>query len=50
MIKYNRWYSPWLMVIPALAVLLVFNVWPAINTVFLSFTNVRQISGGTSSA
>lgn len=46
MIKYNRWFSPWLMVLPAFVLLLIFSIWPALNTVFLSFTNVRQLSGG----
>jgi multiple sugar transport system permease protein len=46
MIKYNRWFSPWLMVLPAFVLLLLFSIWPALNTVFLSFTNVRQLSGG----
>ncbi len=38
---------PWVLVIPALAWLLVFNLWPSINTVILSFTNAKPIGGGT---
>ena len=45
--RYNRWFTPWVLVIPALAWLLVFNLWPSINTVILSFTNARPIGGGT---
>jgi multiple sugar transport system permease protein len=44
--RYNRWFTPWVLVIPALAWLLVFNLWPSINTVILSFTNARPIGGG----
>jgi multiple sugar transport system permease protein len=42
----NRWFTPWVLVIPALAWLLVFNLWPSINTVILSFTNAKPIGGG----
>ena len=42
----HRWYTPWLLVLPALAVLGVFSLWPAINTLFLSFTNVQTLAGG----
>jgi ABC-type sugar transport system permease subunit len=45
--KYHRWYAPWALVTPALLFLLVFSIWPAINTVFLSFTSVRQLTGGS---
>jgi multiple sugar transport system permease protein len=34
------------LVVPALAWLLVFNLWPSINTVILSFTNARPLGGG----
>jgi ABC-type sugar transport system permease subunit len=44
--RYHRWYTPWLLLIPALAVVATFSIWPAINTGILSFTNVRQITGG----
>ncbi|MDX6280723.1 MAG: putative chitobiose transport system permease protein [Kribbellaceae bacterium] len=45
--RYHRWFTPWVLVIPALAWLLVFNLWPSINTVILSFTNAKPIGGGT---
>jgi multiple sugar transport system permease protein len=44
--RYHRWFTPWVLVVPALAWLLVFNLWPSINTVILSFTNARPIGGG----
>lgn len=45
--KYHKWYAPWVLVAPALVFLLVFSLWPAVNTVFLSFTDVRQLTGGS---
>ena len=42
----HRWYTPWLLVLPALAVLGVFSLWPAVNTLFLSFTDVQTLTGG----
>lgn len=42
----HRFYTPWLMILPALAFLGVFSLWPALNTLLLSFTNVHTLSGG----
>jgi multiple sugar transport system permease protein len=42
----HAWYSPWLLCLPALFFLLVFNLWPSANGVFLAFTNVKPLSGG----
>ena len=42
----HRWYTPWLLILPALAFLGVFSLWPAINTLLLSFTNVHTLTGG----
>jgi putative chitobiose transport system permease protein len=44
--RYHRWFTPWVLVVPALAWLLVFSLWPSINTVILSFTDARPIGGG----
>lgn len=44
--KSHRSYTPWLLVLPALAVLGVFSLWPAVNTLLLSFTNVHALTGG----
>nr|BFF17632.1 hypothetical protein GCM10025730_11530 [Promicromonospora thailandica] len=42
----HAWFTPWLLVAPALVFLLAFNLWPTANVVFLAFTNVRVLSGG----
>jgi ABC-type sugar transport system permease subunit len=42
----HRWYTPWLLVVPALAFLGTFSLWPAINTLLLSFTDVHTLTGG----
>lgn len=44
--KSHRFLTPWLMVLPALAFVGVFSLWPAVNTVLLSFTNVHTLTGG----
>lgn len=46
MARHNRWFTPWVLVVPALVWLLVFNLWPSVNTVILSFTNAKPIGGG----
>ncbi|WP_265444196.1 carbohydrate ABC transporter permease [Flexivirga meconopsidis] len=46
MVRTHRWFTPWIMVLPALVILCVFALWPAVNTFFLSFTDVRTLSGG----
>ncbi|MFB7862796.1 MULTISPECIES: carbohydrate ABC transporter permease [unclassified Streptomyces] len=43
---HRRWFTPWLLAGPALLWLAVFNLWPAINTVILSFTNAKPLGGG----
>ncbi|MDM4719475.1 sugar ABC transporter permease [Micromonospora sp. WMMA1363] len=42
----QRWFTPWLLVLPAVVWLLVFNLWPAANTVILAFTNAKPLGGG----
>lgn len=44
---HRRWFTPWLLAGPALLWLAVFNLWPAVNTVILSFTNAKPLGGGT---
>ena len=44
----NRWFTPWILIAPALLWLLVFSVWPSLNTVRLSFTNASPLGGQTS--
>ncbi|MFI6447684.1 carbohydrate ABC transporter permease [Kitasatospora sp. NPDC050543] len=43
---HRRWFTPWLLVAPALLWLAVFNIWPSVNTVVLSFTNAKPLGGG----
>ena len=43
---HERRLTPWLLVAPALVWLVVFNIWPAINTVVLAFTNAKPLGGG----
>ncbi|MFG2334175.1 carbohydrate ABC transporter permease [Streptomyces sp. NPDC048604] len=43
---HRRWFTPWLLAGPAVVWLLVFNLWPAVNTVILSFTNAKPLGGG----
>ncbi|MET8622580.1 sugar ABC transporter permease [Kitasatospora sp. NPDC004669] len=38
--------TPWLLAGPAIVWLAVFNLWPAVNTVILSFTNAKPLGGG----
>lgn len=38
---------PWLLVAPAIIWVLVFSLWPFLNTVFLSFTNARPLKPPT---
>lgn len=43
---HRRWFTPWLLAGPAVVWLAVFNLWPAVNTVILSFTNAKPLGGG----
>lgn len=43
---HRRWFTPWLLAGPAVVWLVVFNLWPAVNTVILSFTNAKPLGGG----
>ncbi|GAB2453402.1 sugar ABC transporter permease [Xylanimonas ulmi] len=46
-IRTHSWFAPWLLCLPAIAFLVVFNLVPAINVVVLAFTNAKMLSGGT---
>lgn len=39
----HRWFTPWLLLAPAVIWVLVFSLWPFINTVVLSFTDARPL-------
>ncbi|MFF8838175.1 carbohydrate ABC transporter permease [Streptomyces sp. NPDC015130] len=43
---HRRWFTPWLLAGPAVLWLAVFNLWPAVNTVVLSFTDAKPLGGG----
>lgn len=43
----QRWFTPWLLIAPAVVWLLVFNLWPSINTVVLAFTDAKPLGGGS---
>lgn len=45
--KSHRWYTPWLLTAPAVIWVLVFALWPFINTFVLSFTDTRPLSPGS---
>ncbi|QOR69906.1 sugar ABC transporter permease [Ruania alkalisoli] len=42
----ERWYTPWLLIGPAVIWVLVFSIFPFLNTIVLSFTDSRPLSGG----
>lgn len=44
--RYHKWFTPWLLVGPAVVWVMVFALWPFINTVILSFTNARPLKAG----
>lgn len=41
--KPHRWFTPYLLVGPAVIWVVVFALWPFINTIVLSFTNARPL-------
>jgi multiple sugar transport system permease protein len=45
MVRTHRWFTPWVLLIPALTALLLFTVWPSLNTLRLSFTNAKPLGG-----
>ncbi|MFI9388835.1 carbohydrate ABC transporter permease [Kutzneria sp. NPDC052558] len=42
----QRWFTPWLFLLPGLAVVIGFNLFPFLNTVVLAFTNAKVLGGG----
>ncbi|MGO4681472.1 carbohydrate ABC transporter permease [Microbacterium sp. 2MCAF23] len=42
-VQSHRWYTPWLLIGPAVIWVAVFALWPFLNTVVLSFTNARPL-------
>ncbi|MCK2236997.1 MULTISPECIES: carbohydrate ABC transporter permease [unclassified Crossiella] len=45
-VKREWWLTPWLFLAPGLAVVLLFSVYPFLNTVLLSFTDATALGGG----
>ncbi|MFG2075742.1 multiple sugar transport system permease protein [Nonomuraea maritima] len=43
---HKRWFTPWLLVAPAVVWLVTFSAVPAVNTLILSFTNAKPLGGG----
>lgn len=41
--KTNRWYTPYVLLAPALFCVIVFAIWPFLNTVYLSLTDARPL-------
>ncbi len=41
--KSHRWFTPYLLLAPAVVWVLVFVIWPFLNTLFLSFTNAKPL-------
>ncbi|QTG75316.1 carbohydrate ABC transporter permease [Trueperella pecoris] len=41
--KLQRWYTPYLLVLPGVVWVLVFALWPFLNTVALAFTDARPL-------
>lgn len=41
--KPHKWFTPYLLVAPAVVWVVVFALWPFINTIFLSFTDARPL-------
>lgn len=39
----HRWFTPWMLLAPALIWVLVFSLWPFLNTVVLSLTDARPL-------
>lgn len=42
--KSHRWYTPWLLVLPAMLWVIVFGLGPFLYTIFLSFTDARAMT------
>ncbi|MEU9719130.1 sugar ABC transporter permease [Streptomyces sp. NPDC047976] len=44
---HRRWWTPYLFLAPGLLMVALFSLWPFLNTVVLSFTDARILSGGS---
>ncbi|WP_240107227.1 carbohydrate ABC transporter permease [Streptomyces sp. MUM 203J] len=44
---HRRWWAPYLFLLPGLAMVALFSLWPFVNTVILSFTDAQILRGGS---
>ncbi|WNV83255.1 sugar ABC transporter permease [Umezawaea sp. Da 62-37] len=44
--RVSRWYTPWLFLLPGLAVVVTFSLVPFVNMIVLAFTNATALGGG----
>ncbi len=44
---HRRWWVPYLFLLPGLGMVVLFSLWPFVNTVILSFTDAQILRGGT---
>jgi multiple sugar transport system permease protein len=45
-IAQQRWFTPWLFLLPGLAVVIGFSLFPFLNTIVLAFTDAKVLGGG----
>ncbi|MFJ4876411.1 carbohydrate ABC transporter permease [Streptomyces sp. NPDC088745] len=43
---HRRWWTPYLFLLPGLALVVLFSLWPFVNTVILSLTDAQILRGG----
>lgn len=43
---HRRWWAPYLFLLPGLALVVLFSLWPFVNTVILSLTDAQILRGG----
>ncbi|MEW2412977.1 sugar ABC transporter permease [Streptomyces sp. NPDC046866] len=46
-LPHRAWWTPYLFLAPGLVTVVLFSLWPFVNTVVLSFTDARILRGGT---
>ncbi|MDH6537685.1 putative chitobiose transport system permease protein [Streptomyces sp. SPB4] len=46
-LPHRRWWTPYLFLAPGLLMVVLFSLWPFVNTVVLSFTDAQILRGGS---